>query len=101
MDPVAHRPSGDRNLASAPRGRRPARPSPTIATAITAKYEHLDVYCEGCRQKVSIPWALIRRPPETVLADLAGDLTCERCGPKGPLPKILGVSRRRAAQECP
>jgi hypothetical protein len=65
----------------------PARPSPTIATAIAAEYERLDVYCDGCRHKVQIPWALIRRPPDTALSDLTSDLTCSRCGPKGPLPK--------------
>jgi len=74
-----------------------ARPPPTIATAIAAEYERLDVYCDGCRYKTSIPWPLIRRPPETPLADLAGILTCKRCGPKGPLPKMLGVSRQRDA----
>jgi hypothetical protein len=81
-------------LAPAPRRRRIRAP---IATAIAAEYERLDVFCDGCRQKVSIPWALIRRPPATSLADLASELTCQRCGPKGPLPKILGVSRQRDA----
>ena len=97
MDPVAHAQAlidaWHKRLAAG----ESARPSPTIATAIAAEYERLDVYCDGCRQKVQIPWPLIRRPPETALADLAGDLTCKRCGPKGPLPKILGVSRQRDA----
>jgi hypothetical protein len=67
--------------------------SPTIATAMAAEYERLDVYCDGGRHKVQILWALIRRPPEAALVDLTGDLTCRRCGPKGPLPQILRVSR--------
>jgi hypothetical protein len=50
------------------------------------------------RYKACIPWQLIRRSPEIMLADLAGGLTCKRCGPKGPLPKILGVSRQRDAR---
>jgi hypothetical protein len=35
-----------------------------IATAIAAGYERLDVYCEGCRHKIQIPWAPVGRPPE-------------------------------------
>ena len=32
-----------------------ARPSPTIATAMAAEYERLDVFCEGCLHKVCCP----------------------------------------------
>jgi hypothetical protein len=66
-----------------------ARPSPTIAIAQAAGYERLIVECSGCRHR--IPWELIRRPPETPLADLAQRLVCKRCGKNGPLPHIAGV----------
>ena len=68
------------------------RPSPTIAIAQTAGYERLVVECAGCRQSKRIAWDLINRPPETLLADLAGRLVCQRCGENGPLPRIVGVS---------
>jgi hypothetical protein len=97
MDPAAHAQAEidawHRRLAAG----GSARSSPTIATAIAAEYERLDVYCEGCRYKVEIPWPLMRRPPDTPLVDLVSDLTCRRCGPRGPLPKILGVRRQRDA----
>jgi hypothetical protein len=71
MDPVAHAQTlihaWHKRLAAG----GSARPSPTIATAIAAEYERLDVYCNGCRYKACIPWQLIRRSPETMLADHA------------------------------
>ena len=71
-----------------------ARPSPTIAIAQAAGYERLVVECSGCRQSNHIPLELIKRPPETPLADLAERLVCKRCGKTGPLPQITGVSRQ-------
>jgi hypothetical protein len=53
-----------------------ARPSPTIAVAQRAGYERLIVECPGCRQSKRTPWELIKRPPETPLADLTGRLVC-------------------------
>jgi len=70
-----------------------ARPSPTITVALAAGYERLIVECSGCRQSKRIPWEVINRPPETLLADLTGRLVCQRCGENGPLPRIAGVSR--------
>jgi hypothetical protein len=72
------------------------RPSPTIATALAAGYDHLMVYCDGCRYGVHLPIRTIRRPPQTQLIDLAPALICERCGKNGPLPKITGVVRHSA-----
>jgi hypothetical protein len=99
MDPVLHAQAiideWHKRLAAG----EPARPSPTIATTMAAEYERLDVFCEGCRHKVMIPWRWIGRPIVTPLADLAGSFTCQRCGPKEPLPKILGVSRQRDAPD--
>jgi hypothetical protein len=69
-----------------------ARPSPTIAVAQSAGYERLVVECAGCRQSKRIPWELIKRPPETPLADLTERLVCQRCGKNGPVPRIAGVS---------
>jgi hypothetical protein len=69
-----------------------ARPSPTIAVAQQAGYERLVVECAGCRQSKRIPWELIKRPPETPLADLTERFVCQRCGKNGPLPRIAGVS---------
>jgi hypothetical protein len=69
-----------------------ARPSPTIAIAQAAGYERLIVECSGCRQSKRIPWELIKRPTDTLLADLAERLVCVRCGENGPLPTITGVS---------
>ena len=69
------------------------RPSPTIAIAQAAGYERLIVECSGCRQSTHIPWEVINRPLETLLADLAQRLVCKRCGKNGPLPHIAGVSR--------
>ena len=68
-----------------------ARPSPTIAVAQRAGYERLVVECSGCRQSKRIPSELIKRSPETPLADLTERLVFQRCGPNGPLPHIAGV----------
>jgi hypothetical protein len=53
MDPVAHAQAlidaWHKRLAAG----ESARPSPTIAMAIVAEYERLDVYCDGCSAAVS------------------------------------------------
>jgi hypothetical protein len=72
------------------------RPSPTIGTALAAGYGHLMVYCEGCRCSAHVPLRGFRRHPETQVIDLAPLLVCDRCGARGPLPHIKGVTRRVA-----
>jgi hypothetical protein len=99
MDPAAHAKAQIEDWHRRIAAGEPARPSPTIATAMAAEYDRVDVYCDGCRQKAVVPWRLIGRPIVTPLADLAGSFTCQRCGPKGPLPKILGVSRQHDAPD--
>ena len=69
------------------------RPSPTLGAALAAGYRQL-VYCEGCRYSTHIPLRTFRRPIRTQLIDLAPLLVCERCGKRGPLPQIKGVTRR-------
>jgi hypothetical protein len=70
-----------------------ARPSPTIEVAQRAGYARVVVECSGCRQSKRIAWEVINRAPETLLADLAGRLVCQRCGENRVLiPRDLSAS---------
>jgi hypothetical protein len=72
-----------------------------VANAMIAQYERLDAYCEGCRHKVQIPWPLIRRPPDTPLADLAGSLTCGAMRPTAENPRCQPPARRFGLRKSP
>ena len=94
MDPTSHAQAIIDEWHARLRAGGPARPSPTIATAMAAEYERLDVYCDGCRQKMMIPWRLIGRPIVTPIADLAGTLICQRCGPRAPCRNVPAAPAR-------
>jgi len=64
------------------------------SAALAADYGHLMVSCEGCRRSAHVPLRGFPRPAETQLIDLAPLLVCDRCGKRGPLPQIKGVTRR-------
>jgi hypothetical protein len=62
----------------------PFLPTPTIAQAQSAGYGSLVAECTHCNRTAHVPFASIRRPPATPIADLRRALICIRCGQKGP-----------------
>ena len=62
----------------------PLHPAPTIAQAQSAGYGWLVAECTHCKRTAHVPFASIRRPPATPIADLLRALKCTCCGQKGP-----------------
>jgi hypothetical protein len=54
----------------------PARPSPTIGQCLNGGYGWLEVECNRCRTRASLPLDAIRRPRHTPIWKLEAALKC-------------------------
>jgi hypothetical protein len=57
----------------------PARPSPTIGQCINGGFGWLEVECNRCKTRASLPLDAIRRPRDTPLWKLEASLKCRSC----------------------
>jgi hypothetical protein len=57
----------------------PAQPSPTIAQCLNGGLGWLEVKCNRCETKASLPLDAIRRPRNTPLWKLEASLKCRSC----------------------
>jgi hypothetical protein len=57
----------------------PAQPSPTIAQCLNGGLCWLEVKCNRCETKASLPLDAIRRPRDTPLWKLEASLKCRAC----------------------
>jgi hypothetical protein len=57
----------------------PAQPSPTIGQCIHGGLGRLEVECNRCKTRASLPLNAIRRPRETPLWKLEASLKCRSC----------------------
>jgi hypothetical protein len=57
----------------------PAQPSPTIAQCLNGGLGWLEVECNSCRTRASIPLDAIRRPRDTPIWKLEAALKCRSC----------------------
>jgi hypothetical protein len=57
----------------------PAQPSPTIAQCLNGRMGWLEVECNRCKTRASLPLNAIRRPPETPIWKLETSLKCRSC----------------------
>ena len=57
----------------------PAQPSPTIAQCLNGGLAWLEVECNRCKTRASLPLDAIRRPRETPLWKLEASLKCRAC----------------------
>jgi hypothetical protein len=57
----------------------PAQPSPTIAQCISGGLCWLEVECNRCKTRASLPLDAIRRPRDTPLWKLEASLKCRSC----------------------
>ncbi len=57
----------------------PAQPSPTIAQCLNGGLGWLEVECNRCKTRASLPLDAIRRPRETPLWKLEASLKCRSC----------------------
>jgi hypothetical protein len=57
----------------------PAQPSPTIGQCLNGGLGWLEVECNRCRTRASLPLDAIRRPRDTPLWKLEASLKCRSC----------------------
>jgi hypothetical protein len=57
----------------------PAQPSPTIGQCLNGELGWLEVECNRCKTRASLPLDAIRRPRETPLWKLEASLKCRSC----------------------
>ena len=57
----------------------PAQPSPTIGQCLNGGLGWLEVECNRCKTRASLPLAAIRRPRDTPLWKLEASLKCRAC----------------------
>ena len=57
----------------------PAQPSPTIAQCLNGGLAWLEVECNRCKTRASLPLDAIRRPRDTPIWKLEASLKCRSC----------------------
>ena len=57
----------------------PAQPSPTIQQCLSGGLGWLEVECNRCKTRASLPLSAIRRPRDTPLWKLEASLKCRSC----------------------
>ena len=58
----------------------PAQPSPTIADALNAGMNYLEVHCLGCNTRQTVALGIIRRPRDrTYIHELERYMRCKNC----------------------
>jgi hypothetical protein len=57
----------------------PAQPSPTIAQCLNGGLAWLEVQCNRCKTRASLPLDAIRRPRDTPIWKLEAALKCRSC----------------------
>ena len=58
----------------------PAQPSPTIGQCLNGGYGWMEIECNRCKTRASIPLDAIRRPRDTPIWKLEGSFRCRSCG---------------------
>jgi len=66
----------------------PAQPSPTIAQCLNGGLGWLEVKCNRCETKASIPLEHVRRPRDTPIWKLENSLRCRSCGTRKYRPPV-------------
>ncbi|WP_146617614.1 hypothetical protein [Rhodoplanes serenus] len=65
--------------------------SPLIRGALIAGMPGLEVLCPACQTVGAVDLRRVDRHPEGAVAALVLGLTCARCGPAAPMPRLLGL----------
>jgi hypothetical protein len=66
----------------------PAQPSPTIAQCLNGGYGWMEIECNRCKTRASIPLDAIRRPRDTPIWKLEGSFRCRSCGTRRYKPPV-------------
>jgi hypothetical protein len=58
----------------------PAQPSPTIGQCLSGGYGWLEIECNRCKTRASLPLDAIRRPRDAPIWKLESSFRCRSCG---------------------
>jgi hypothetical protein len=75
----------------------PAQPSPTIGQCISGGLSWLEVECNRCKTRASLPLDAIRRPRNTPIWKLEASLKCRSCrkGRYAPPVRMIKLTEQR------
>jgi hypothetical protein len=75
----------------------PCQPSPTIAHCLNGGMRWLEVECNRCKTRASLPPDAIRRPRDTPIWELEASLKCRSCrkGRSAPPVHMIKLTERR------
>jgi hypothetical protein len=75
----------------------PAQPSPTIGQCINGGYGWLEVECNRCKTRASLPLDAVRRPRDTPIWKLETAFRCRSCGTRRYKPPVhmIKLTERR------
>jgi hypothetical protein len=76
----------------------PAQPSPTIAQCLDGGLAWLEVECNRCKTRASLPLDAVRRPRDTPIWKLEASLKCRSCrkGRAAPPVRMIKLTETRA-----
>lgn len=66
----------------------PAQPSPTIAQCLNGGMGWLEVECQRCKTRASLPLSAIHRPRDTPIWKLEASLRCRSCSTRRYRPPV-------------
>src|SRR5438094_2032282 len=77
----------------------PAQPSPTIGQCLNGGLGWLEVECNRCKARASLPLDAIRRPRDTPVWKLEASLKCRSCrkGRYAPPVRMIKLTQQRAS----
>ncbi len=75
----------------------PAQPSPTLGQCLNGGLGFLEVECNRCKTKASLPLDAIRRPRDTPIWKLEASLKCRSCrkGRYAPPVRMIKLTEQR------
>src|SRR5215212_10260872 len=75
----------------------PGQPSPTIGQCLNGGLAWLEVECNRCKTRASLPLADIRRPRDTLIWKLEAALKCRSCknGRRAPSVHVIKLTETR------
>ena len=79
----------------------PAQPSPPIGQCLNGGIGWLEVECNRCKTRVSLPLNAIRRPRETPMWKLDASLKCRSCWKGRSAPPVRMIKRTKAREITP
>jgi hypothetical protein len=79
----------------------PAQPSPTLAQCLNGGYGWMELECNRCKTRASIPLDSIRRPRDTPIWKLEASLKCRSCRKGRYAPPVRMIKLTEAREISP